>query len=313
MNNNQIIKGITRAFNKVKFQVVKYSPEILMVTGIVGTVASTVLACRATLKSKKDIDDCKLEIYDIESTTKVRVENKDGVSELVDYDENAKKYDIQRVKVKTVLSVTKHYSPVVIIGVSSVVCILASNNIMKKRAAALAAAYAAIDATFKDYRERVVDRYGKDIDNELRYGIHKETTKDTVVDEETGKKKTVTNEKNVVDDNVSGYCDLTRCFDQTNPYWTSGGFYNQMFLTGQENYVNDLLRLNGHVFLNEVLERIGFPQTKYGQVIGWTYDKENPKKSYIDFNIVEAETSTKNEKYYMLEFNCDGYILDKIS
>ena len=47
---------IKNVLNKVKFNVVKHSPEILIGIGIAGVVTSTVLACRSTLKVQEILD-----------------------------------------------------------------------------------------------------------------------------------------------------------------------------------------------------------------------------------------------------------------
>ena len=43
-------KQLINTFNKIGLSIKKHSPEIFMTVGIAGTVASTVLACKATLK-----------------------------------------------------------------------------------------------------------------------------------------------------------------------------------------------------------------------------------------------------------------------
>ena len=64
MKNLEIMNKISRTFYKVGFELKKHSPEILVVAGVVGTVASAVMACKATTKvndildqTKKDVDN----------------------------------------------------------------------------------------------------------------------------------------------------------------------------------------------------------------------------------------------------------------
>ena len=63
MKKEEIIKNVSTTFSKISVKLKKHSPEILVVAGVVGTVASAVMACHATTKldsvlekSKKDID-----------------------------------------------------------------------------------------------------------------------------------------------------------------------------------------------------------------------------------------------------------------
>ena len=69
------------------------------------------------------------------------------------------------------LKLVKLYIPAVALGTLSIASILASNNILRKRNVALAAAYATVDKTFKEYRNRVIERFGDQDDKELRYNI----------------------------------------------------------------------------------------------------------------------------------------------
>ena len=42
-------------------------------------------------------------------------------------------------------------------------------EVLVKRNIALAAAYTAVDKSFKEYRGRVIERFGKELDRELKY------------------------------------------------------------------------------------------------------------------------------------------------
>ena len=92
-----------------------------------------------------------------------------------------------------------------------------------------------------------------------------------------------------------------------------------MFLNAQQNYANDLLKSKGYLFLNDVYDMLGIPKTKAGQVVGWVYDPENPNSgdNYVDFGIYDAYNEKARdfvngyERTILLDFNVDGYILDK--
>lgn len=295
---NKFTSTVSKTFTKAKFKVNKYSPEILLVTGIVGLVGGAVLACRATLKAKDEIDNYNYEKEDIESTLRVPDSNND----IVEYTEDDKKADITKLKMKTALTLVKHYAPAVSISVVSIAALVSSNNIMKKRALALATAYAALDTSFKNYRDRVIERYGEEIDKEIRYGVKHSQVEQTVTNDK-GKEKTETVDVTNVDGNPD---EFTRIFDSSNKYWDSDPTYIRMFLDSEESRANNLLRVNGIVFLNEIFDRLGFEKTKMGQVIGWKYDPD--KDSYIDFGIYMMEDNKKA----ILKFNPQGYILGEL-
>ena len=56
MKKIELLNSVTRSFHKVGFQLKKHSPEILVVAGVIGTVASAVMACKATTKVNAILD-----------------------------------------------------------------------------------------------------------------------------------------------------------------------------------------------------------------------------------------------------------------
>lgn len=120
-------------------------------------------------------------------------------------------------------------------------------------------------------------------------------------------------DEKVKDAHVSIYA---RFFDESCCTWSKDQEYNTMFLRQQQVYANDLLKLKGHLFLNEVYDMLGLPKSKAGQVVGWVYNVENPiGDNYIDFGLYDENNSkfvNGYERSILLDFNVDGCILDKI-
>ena len=303
----KIADSVSRAFHKAGFTLKKYSPEILVGVGIVGGVASAVLACRATLKVNDIVSESKTNIDKIHTATEK------GVTEAGQtYDVEDSKKDLTIVYVQTGLKLAKLYAPAVLLGAASVGCILTSHNIIHKRNVALAAAYTAVDTSFKEYRGRVVERFGKELDKELRYNIKAKEVEETVVDE-NGETKTV---KKVVEvAHPSEYSDYARCFDDGCAGWKKDAEHNLFFLRQQQNFANDLLQKQGYLFLNDVYKMLGIPVTQAGQAVGWMYDENCPNgDNYVDFGIYdihkEANRNFVNgyERSIWLDFNVDGPI-----
>lgn len=313
----EIMNKVTGVFGKVGFKIQKHSPEILMITGIVGAAVSTVLACKATLKVETVVDDTKKIMGKIHES-----EEKGCTASGIDYSHDDAKKDTVIVYAQTGLKFVKLYAPAFAVGALSITSILASNNILKKRNVAIEAAYMAIDKSFKDYRSRVVERFGQEVDKELRYNLKAEKTTETVVDEETGEKKKVKKTKFVVNpSDVSGYARFFEKYTNDedgnsilNPHWEPNNEYNIMFIKAQENYANDLLRAKKRLFLNEVYEMLGLPATKAGQIVGWVYDSENPiGDNYVDFglytdNLSYSDYVNGHDPAILLDFNVDGNI-----
>lgn len=292
-------------YNGVKGQVQKHSPEILMGVGVVGVVTSTVMACKATMKLNDVLEESK------ETRDKIKeVENNPKYEDKYS-PEDAKK-DLAINYIQTGMKVAKLYAPAVLLGGASLGCLLASNDILRKRNAALSAAYMTVDKSFKEYRNRVTERFGEEVEKEIRYGIKAEQIETTVVDED-GNETTVTETIKTMDPNL--YSDYARFFDAASPYWQNDPEYNLMFLKAQQQYANDLLRAKGRLFLNDVYDMLGIEKTKAGQVVGWVYDRENPNgDNFVDFGIYDMSKERVRafvngyETNILLDFNVDGNI-----
>ena len=308
MKKLEITNKMSRAFHKAGFKIKKHSPEILIVAGVVGTITSTVMACKATTKLDGILEDTKDKVDKIKDAA----EHPENFTE--EYTVEDSKKDLAIVYTQTGLKIAKLYAPAVIIGTLSITSILTSHNIMRKRNAGLAAAYAIVDKGFKEYRGRVVERFGEELDKELRYGVKSEKI-ETIVTDENGNEKKVEKVVDVVDPNTIS--DYAKIWYEGNPGWTKDPELNLTYLKLQQAYANDKLKAQGYLFLNEVYEMLGFPKTRAGQVVGWVYDEENPSgDNFVDFGIYDFHDSNKirfvngEERSILLDFNVDGYIND---
>lgn len=302
--------NLSRTIHNVGFALKKSSPEILVAVGVIGVVATTVVACKSTIKARDILDETKI---NIDAIHKCR-ETEDLAEQ---YTEEDAKKDLVATYVNTGVQLAKTYAPAIALGTLSIVSILASNNILHKRNVAIAAAYATVDHSFKNYRNRVIDRFGESVDRELKHDIKAVKITETVVDEETGKEKKVKKTVNVVGE-VSEYAKM---FDDGCNGWDKDPNISMAFLRAQQNYATELLRSRGHLFLNEVYDMLGIPRTKAGQVVGWTYDgvydeEFNDGDGYVDFGAYDVHRESVRDfvngytPAILLDFNVDGVILD---
>lgn len=307
MSKFKLPANVTRTFGKIGFQLKKHSPEILIVTGVVGTVASAVMACKASTKVTGVIDNTKKQLEAIKECEA----NPNSLPQ--PYSKEDARKDKIIVYANTAKDLGKLYGPALTVGAASIACIFASNNILRKRGAAMAAAYATIDSSFKDYRNRVIDRFGEDLDKELRFNIKPQEVEEKVIDE-NGEEKTVT--KTVYTAEIDKYSDYARFYDDGCNGWTKNPEFNLMFLKRQQDFANELLQAKGHLFLNDVYEMLGIPKTQAGQNVGWWYDLKDPNiDNYVDFGLYDTnKKSTRDfvngyERVIILDFNVDGNIM----
>lgn len=307
---------IKKIINQAGLKIKKYSPEILMVAGIVGTVTAAVTACKATLKVK----DVMSEKEELQNDIHKYLENPD-----VNYTEEDSKEDLTKVYAQTGVKLIKLYAPSVVLGGVSIASIVMGQKILKKRNIALAAAYTAIDKGFKKYRANVVERFGERVDKELRYNIKAKEVEKKITDK-NGKEKTVKEIQYDIEGNpLENISEFARFFDEaTSTEHHKDAEYNLMFLRRQQDYANEVLKAKGHLFLNDVYEMLGIPKTKAGQVVGWIYDEKNPNgDNFVDFGIYrlsgnevydERKRAFVNgyERNILLDFNVDGPIYELI-
>ena len=308
MNKPEIMNKLSRMCGRAGLQLKKHSPEILVIGGVVGTVVSAVMACKATTKLETVLAEQKSQENQI-----VNYIETTGYSE--QYTEEDGKKDLALVKVKGAVEVVKLYAPAAAVGALAITAILAGHNITHKRQLAYAAAYTTVDKAFKDYRGRVVERFGEALDKELRYNI-KTKEVDEVVQNEDGSETIVTTKVKTADPLESDYA---KFFDEACAAWTKDPEFNLMFLKDQQRYANDKLKAKGHLFLNEVYDMIGIDRTKAGNVVGWIYDEKCPNgDNYVDFGIYNDYRPANRrfvngtERSILLDFNVDGPILDLI-
>lgn len=303
-NKTEIMKSVNGVTSKAVMKLKKHSPEILVVAGIAGTVVSAVLACKATTKVAEILDETKGTLDTIHEGMET------GAINGQEYTNEDGKKDTVVVYAQTGMKLAKLYGPAIILGTLSITSILASNNILRKRNVALGAAYAAIDKSFKEYRGRVIERFGEQVDTELKYGIKAKKFEEIEADPETGKEKKVKKTVMVADPNLQS--DYAVYFDSKSRNYETNPDYNRMFLKAQQAFANDKLQTRGHLFLNEVLDDLDLPRTPAGQIVGWT--KDGPD-GYVNFRIVEVERETedgRHEPALLLDFNVEGNIWEKM-
>jgi Family of unknown function (DUF6353) len=278
----------------------KHSPTILFATGVVGVVATAVTASRSTLKLEEVIDRGTT---DLAKAQILRDEQR------IDYSEQDYKQDALVIYSRTAVDIVKLYALPISLGFISIACLTKSHRILTRRNAAITAAYSALDLGFREYRDRVKQEFGPDIERHFRYGSERQTiTQDTP----EGPKEITVRRANI-DTDHSIYA---RFFDQLSRVWQKEPEYNLVFLRAQQNYANDMLKARGHLFLNEVYDLLGIDRSGAGQVVGWVIGDTGD--NYVDFGIFNQDNPRAidfvngREGAILLDFNVDGVVYDRI-
>ena len=322
MKKEEIMMKASQMLSKTTFKLKKASPTIMIVGAAIGGVTAAVLACKATIKAQDILNEHNTAVKTIH-TTKEQIEQ--GVIQLDEgesYTEKDYKNDITTTYVQTGLKLAKVYAPAVTLGAVSLGCMFGSHHIMSKRNASLTAAYIALDKAFEEYKSRVSDRFGSRVQEELEHNI-KAVELESKSANEQGVEETIKEYKDIAMQHTSPY---TCIFDETVDTWQPDNMMNRNYLFLMEQSANKRLRIQGHLFLNDVLASLGTHggvtlKTPEGQIVGWIYDPNDPtRQSHVDFgvtNYVEGDEALNSfinggERSVMLRFNCDGPIIDKI-
>jgi hypothetical protein len=305
----ELMQKLSRTVHKTGFKIKQHSPEILVAVGIVGTVTSVVLACKATLKVNEVVEEAQETIEKIHDGVEQHKHTEDGV----EYTQEVANRDLAIVYGQTAWKFIKLYGPAVLVGVASVGCLVGSTLILRKRNIALAATVTALDTSFREYRGRLIERFGEDLDRELRFNIRAKEIEETTVDED-GNETVVKKVVHEIDPNAHSMYSVF--FDDGNIGWSKNPELNKVFLIQQQEAANYRLKTEGFLPLNEVYKMIGAPLTSYGQIAGWVHsDDPDSGDNFVSFGLFDSDNEKARdfinlrERTILLDFNCIGNIL----
>lgn len=273
------------------------SPEILLVGGIAAVLGGTAMACATTWRKLPD-----------------RVNDKD---ERIAMCKPATREEKGRAYLEMAGKIALDYVPAALLTGGGILMIVGGHNQLRSRLGAMSAAYITLETAYSNYRARVIDDYGTDVDRKFRLGMYDEEVV-TVKKGKNGKEKEKIEVIESVHPDGSEYSMYARYFDQFN---SNMHVLNQEanfdFLRMTQNVANEKLQRRGYLFLNEVYEALGFEAVPEGQLVGWV---KGMGDDYVDFGIFEARNADAcnyidyngKETCFVLDFNVDGVMWDLI-
>lgn len=224
------MKGLVRSS---QLFIKRNSPTILTVVGGVGVVTTTVLGIKATPKALLMLEDAKQEKG--EDLTK-----------------------LEKVKVAAPV-----YIPTMVSGVATLTCIFGANVLNKRYQASLISAYALLDNSYKEYRDKVVDEYGDDADNKIKDEIAKDKYEEIDIGE-------------IKEDEVLFYDEFSKRF-----------FTASLLRVSQAEYfVNRDIQMRGWADLNEFYDYLDVDPIEGGDALGWSEggNLAHYWQDWVDFN-----------------------------
>lgn len=294
--------SITNTIARTTSSLKAKSPEIILGASIVGLVTAGVTACIATTKLQPILDEHKEALNAVEEENKkaergeISKVNKDRLTTFV--------------YVRTGLKVMKLYGPSLGLAALSIAGVCKSNRILRKENAALIGSLTATEKAFENYREGVIERFGKEIDEQLRYGIHQEEFEEEKVDDD-GNKKKVKQTLNIVDPDKAG-SPYVRYITESHPMWqTCGGNEEYLLykLNAKQCMWNDTVKARPERFvsINEVYADLNFDPVTDLMMCGWEYEPSDKGiDQYIEFDVREVVLPDQHGQFhraFAIDFN----------
>ncbi len=293
--NTMIVRS---AYHAGRFFLQKNGPHILLGLGLGGSVAATVLACRATLsldEIEEEAEKLRIHLY----------EGREKYDEKTYPDQNYKK-DLLLVEVQKGTQIGLLYLPSAALMLASFAAIIGGHYMLAQRLGAMAAAYRAVDYGFKAYRAAVVKALGAGKDQEFR---NASIINGLFLPEKTGE-----NQDDKVLENATFRTTPSQyafIFNRQSCEWSTDPELNEFFIQSQERTLNNWLEIKGHVFLNEVYDMFDMPRTPEGAVVGWLRNHPTGNDVIMLSRIPNNQLSSNNPPI-VLDPNVHGLIFEDI-
>lgn len=290
------VKDNLIAFGKrALFTVKRKSPELMTAGAILFGIGTVIFTWKAARAHDKALEEPKKIIATAKSMELTET-----------YTKKEQQHDILVGYVNGAREIVKLYGPAALMGGFSIACVLGSHRVLSRRNAGLVAANGILAKEFKDYRDKVIEKYGLDEDYKFKFGDKEEKVTETVKDE-NGEEKTV--EKTKAKEGYENHT-FDRCFDESSLEWRKDPQYNFDFIIRILRQMNDKLGAQGYLRLNDVYEALGFEKTQQGEEYGWIRKSKDDWDVYVSFGCFDEDKEfvrsflNGTERNVWLSFNC---------
>lgn len=310
MKNTVTLKTkATRGLKTTERIVVKHSPLVLTVAGVIGLGATAYLAYKSAHKVEEITDDLEArrrdsermdDIVDEITASKDMDPNDVDVDHLKDINNELKGLEANFKPIdrrETIYRLAKAVAAPVATGVLSVTAIALSYYIQNNRILNLAASLATATAENALFEKKYRATYG-----DKKYEEFITPTEEEKV-EKNGKSKKV---KVQAKANGNG-----RWFSESNEYASDDHDYNRQFIRTVEERMQNKMFRNGYLVLNDVLDQLGFERSRAGALAGWSIENDF-KLSQVVTNVTDPETGEMKPQIY-ISWPQPRYIYDDVS
>lgn len=288
---------LTRALGAAKLFGKAHAPTIMVVSGVTAMGASVIAASKQTLKVEETLEPhvAQLEI----------LENNQADGYWSDREVQVRK---SKIVARSTMDLSKLYAVPAVLFLGGAGLVFGGHHIMVKRNATLALAFTGLKKSFDLYRSNVRESFGDEADRAMLAG-----SKTRPILNEKGE---IVDWENRLDWETAQNDPYNRVFARgESSQWIDDLGVNRMFVSQQQRNAQILVGNRGYLYLSEVYEALGFPETDISRVVGWkaTINPDGSKSiPVIDFGLDKPipddwKYSANNEIY--LDFNCSGLII----
>lgn len=292
------LQFVTHAIGAARLALKAKAPTIMVVSGVTAMTAGTVVACKQTLKIDGILEEHVPELEKIEKGEDLLIPS---------YTPEDAQSDRIKVYTRVTVDMVKLYAVPATLFIGGACLVFGGHRIMLRREATLAIAFTGLKKAFDAYRGRVVDSFGSEADQAMMNGWRKRE----VIDDESGEVG-IANSR----DWDSNHDPYNRIFEQgATTAWKPDLGTNKMFISQQRRFAQERLNRRGYLYLSEVYESLGFPESDVSRVVGWKI-RQHPDGSkdfpMVDFGLDKPHPDDWKydaERAIYLDFNCQGLIV----
>lgn len=233
MSKNQVFQKTMR---KSELSLRRYSPIALSCIASIGVIVTAVAAVKATPKA---VELIKADIREKHSGDAYAYTKKEAIT-----------------------TAWKCYIPAAAFGISTIACIIGANALNRHQQAMLTSAYALIQNSYREYKDKLKELYGEETHNAVVDAIVKEKCEDVCISAPGGFYNST------LDFGESTEPEITRTFyDSFSQRYFETTIAN---VIEAEYHLNRNYMLGGDVTLNDFYELLGLEKTDMGSTLGWS-------------------------------------------
>ena len=326
---DKLPKKLTTTMGKLWLKTQKASPEICVIGGMACGIGALVLVGVKTWKHKEKLESDQKAIESYTTTflpvneeeekdltkkqaKRIIVDEKTGNKMLpvkIPYKNliDSEKEHLIANRIDFAKDIVKVYWLPASLEIASIVLIWKGRSILRKDLSAMTAAYAAAMEAYRKYRERVVEKYGKQADEELLLGYDKEERVD-----ENGNVETVYKPGKAGSLNPYGFWFNGGYYDENgncvwrNDVWSS--HYrdrNQLLLIvkQEQEQANREARTIGYWRLENTMLRLGQPPKEAAKFHDYGFVNKDGKDIHISFGVLDDDDQLEVNKGFTSPFH----------